>query len=142
MIMDNNENKEICASCGGVCCKHMPGSFFPDDFPIEIRRDRILAGIRAGLYQIDWWEGEERAYYLRPAVTNDNRVFSPAWRGQCSFLTEKGCPLPFDSRPRTCRELVPAHPGKCHGPWKNDKEAAKDAWAGDQIFKDIIKELQ
>ncbi len=141
--MDNNENKEICTSCGGRCCKRMPGSFFPEDFPAETRRERILAGLRAGLYQLDWWEGDRREYFLRPAITGDNRMFSPTWGGQCALLTEKGCPLPFNSRPRSCRELVPGtQPGKCFTPWDNDKFEAKQAWAKDQIFQDLIKELE
>lgn len=140
--MDNNENKEICAHCGGACCKGGPGIYHPDDFAPATMRETILAGLRAGLFQIDWWEAEQRGYYLRPAIKNDTRTFSPAWGGECANLGPEGCALPFQARPRGCRELVPHKSMRCGGPESYDKEQAKDAWANCKIFKDIIKELE
>jgi len=36
MEIKNNENKELCAKCGGKCCKTYAGAYHPDDFNHEL----------------------------------------------------------------------------------------------------------
>jgi len=140
--MDNNENKEICSSCAGRCCKRAPGLFHPEDFNPATMRETILAGLRAGLYQIDWWEADAPQHYLRPAIKEQPGIFNGSWGGACVLLDDSGCTISFESRPRGCRELTPDATFQCGGPESYDKKQAKDAWAADKIFQEIIKELQ
>ena len=40
--MENNENKEICSKCGGMCCRRMPGQYVPDDlFDHEMTKEEL-----------------------------------------------------------------------------------------------------
>lgn len=140
--MTNNENKEICSKCEGRCCKRAPGVFHPDDFAQGPMRETILAGLSAGLYQIDWWEADVPQYYLRPAIKERPGFFNGSWGGPCVLLDDNGCTISFESRPRGCRDLTPDTTFECGDHEHYDKEQAKDAWAACQIFQDIIKELK
>ena len=71
--MENNENKEICSKCGGICCRRMPGQYVPDDlFDHEMTKEELKKFILdAGNISIDCWEPDEESgyesyYYLRP----------------------------------------------------------------------------
>lgn len=113
--MNNNENSSVCTSCGGACCKGMPGSSHPLDFK-EITVDVLIEKLKNG-YCFDYWEGkasddpqyeDKTAYYLRPSTTRGlGKIVDASWGGACNFLTDKGCPLSFEERPSQCRALVP-----------------------------------
>lgn len=145
--MKNNENKLICAECGGKCCKNMPGSVYPKDVP----NGDIEALLRAGNYAIDWWEGDPRkecgqigkaSYYIRPKVKGVKRLFDPSWGGECIFLTSTGCKLSFEERPAGCKIVKPAK-GGCNSKY-NDKRGAAIAWSSrsDELQKIGCKILE
>lgn len=121
---------ELCQSCQGACCKHMPGSYYPQDF--KGRLSEIVKMLFEGKCALDWWEGDplengrERTYYVRPAIKGANKVFDPSWGGECVFLTTEGCLLPFEKRPYECRALEPKE-GECdkHGV---SKKSASIEW--------------
>lgn len=115
------DKPEICAECGGACCKCLPGAAHPLDF--GLRPDNppdftaLTAALNSGNWCIDWWEGDARpgkqlldkTYFVRPAITpyegelrhlGDNG-------GICTFLQRNGCSLGSDVRPMTCRMLEP-----------------------------------
>ena len=112
MSSENREDKEVCAKCGGMCCRWCPGSCFPDDFKSE---KEIIKALNTERYAIDWWDGDatgkderDKTYYIRPAIKGrEGRLWHPAWGGECTFLTNSGCTLEFDKRPKSCRMLIP-----------------------------------
>jgi hypothetical protein len=107
---------EICAACGGNCCKALPGAMYPEQV------SDVLELLKTGRYSVDWWEGDprededehERGYYLRPATKNrEGAIMDASWGGECTFLGEHGCELGEDQRPMECLSLIPGMPGKC-----------------------------
>lgn len=140
MNYDSYEDKEICAACGGKCCKTLGGAAFPEDIlrlfgePLEAAVSKALA---SGDWVIDWWEGDpregineiDRGYYVRPRSEGDDGLFCPSWGGRCLLLTPNGCRLPLHLRPITCRALEPVADGKCILHAGGKREAAL-AWLG------------
>ena len=65
---------------------------------------------------IDWWEGDPRTgkhndtrvYFLR-IKNKESKVIDPSFGGVCSILTDNGCPIPFEYRPRGARDLLPSY---------------------------------
>ena len=115
-IKVNNENKSLCSSCGGNCCKHMPGIVHPDEVV------SINDLLDTGKYAIDWWEGDPRedrddvgqSYYIRPKTKgSEEHLLDGSWGGECVFLTNKGCELSFNERPYDCRMLEPSSGDSC-----------------------------
>jgi Fe-S-cluster containining protein len=134
--MKNNENKSICTSCGGKCCKQMPGIVSPKDAN-EINVDYFINMYENG-YQFDYWEGNltgdpEHAdltfWYLRPQTKNSvGRVVDASWGGECVFLTENGCPMKFKDRPAQCRALKPSPEMECNLDPEYDKKEMIKEW--------------
>ncbi|MBP3917306.1 hypothetical protein [Clostridium sp.] len=114
--MNKYEDLELCKKCGGGCCKRMGCHFSPDDFA-EITYESLKSKIDEGNISIDWWEGDptgndklSRAYFLR--VRNKFApIVDPSFGGICSLLTNDGCPLPFEKRPKGGRMLIPSETG-------------------------------
>jgi len=147
--MDNNENKELCRKCGGQCCKHGAGGWFPGDLPPiteELLNDMLDNG-----YQFDWWEGnptkeekhnDKTAYYLRPQHTNSiGKVRNPSWGGQCVFLGDSGCTKTWKDRPTQCKALQPnvEEPGTgCYWEDRYGKREIAEAWLP---YNDIIEKV-
>ena len=117
----------ICAECGGMCCKSMPGLYAPEDFgapDIDTLLRKIGEAVLARRVQIDWWEGDprqgvnelQRALYLRAPMGGRHGIYlaEPSWGGACGLLRSYGCSLQFDARPYVCRHLVPGRiAGQC-----------------------------
>lgn len=144
---ETNENAALCAECGGVCCKHLPGACMPADFDMPAGIDKLVAAIKSGRYCFDQWEGDPRvkpsgpgmcdAPYVRPAVKGqEGKVRDFTWGGACTFHTPNGCTLQYNMRPTACRELVPLGKGKRCGlseayrkaGYSNDKQVSAVAW--------------
>ena len=133
-----NLKPNLCTPCGGMCCKTLPGSASPSDFPTEELRSEALS---SGRWCIDWWEGDPRegkdevdtAQYMRPATKGkEGKLFDPSWGGECTFLTEKGCELTPDKRPAQCRAVVP-HPNNDDCKVDNEnftRQAIAISWLG------------
>lgn len=102
----------ICSICRGKCCKQMGCEYSPDDFK-DLSYEGLLKEIEQGHISIDWWEGDVlpqnklwRVFYLR-ARNMREPIVSASWGGICSLLTDNGCALPFDKRPKSGRHLKP-----------------------------------
>lgn len=83
------------------------------------------------------------AYYFRPAIkgrTNDNKIFDGCWGGECIFLTDEGCSLPFDNRPLECRSLEPRP--KDQGGCVTHNHTRKDAGIAWIPFWDFFENLR
>lgn len=77
--MKTNENKSVCAECGGKCCKAYPGSMHPADviraagwLGVGTSRPTLDAALRivleTGQFCIDWWEGDVRRDETSPVT--------------------------------------------------------------------------
>ncbi len=141
------ENHAICAECGGKCCKRMPGIVLPDDLKKPLK-ESVMELLFTGKYAVDWWEGDPRddedeysyVYYIRPKVKgHEKKLLHPSWGGECIFLTDTGCELPFEQRPAECRMLEPVRSGECiyHGVTK--QEFALIWLEYQDIIEDVIK---
>ena len=115
---EDNSNTEICKKCGGDCCNRMGCHISPFDLK-EISFDFIRALIdESNCISIDWWEGDawegnyERVYYLR-LRNEDSEIVDPSWHGKCSILTDVGCSLSFQYRPKGGRGLIPSEEDCC-----------------------------
>jgi len=142
------EDKKVCKKCGGYCCKQYPGAIDPADLGKNKKeiQARLVEMLR-GNYIFDYWEGsfkrrKHTSYFLRPKVDNEVGTYSRvhgSWGGPCAFLTPSGCELPYEDRPRNCRELIPNpnYPeGKCKKGY--DKEDSLTDW---YKYRKMIKEL-
>ena len=142
--MSNNERLDLCAACGGQCCRSRPGIESPERFlaspdPVRLLALALASGdwVLAEHVGVPWVDGvepppEERRRvirYPRPAtVLEKGRGGSPRDElAPCTFLGEQGCRLAFADRPRMCRALVPSPGFECEGDWGR-REAAL-AWA-------------
>lgn len=113
-------NNALCKECGGSCCKAMGCHISPFDLK-EISVQSIIDFIDESMcISLDWWVGspidndnnsDSRGLFLR--IKNQHaKVIDPSWGDVCSLLTDNGCPLLFEYRPKGARELV-AIEGDC-----------------------------
>ena len=89
----------------------MPGSCLPSDieklFKAETIKQSVEAALISGKFAIDWYEGRDKGFYIRPAIVGHYTIYDPAWYGPCIFLTYNGCELSFEYRPYICKALKP-----------------------------------
>lgn len=110
----NNERPDLCAPCGGRCCRNGPGIAAAADFgrtPQAIGRE-VRRRLRIGTWKLD---GDSEVVFMRPANTEDG---SSPWGidegAPCVFLGTHGCSLTFADRPKQCRDVTPRGAGnKC-----------------------------
>lgn len=142
--IDNNERPDLCAACGGACCRTRPGIEAPGRF---LAAQDPAAALAAALSSGDWvlaehvgvpWVNgapppDEDRYrvirYPRPATVAERAAGHPLPPGEfaeCVYLGAGGCTLAFPDRPRMCRSLEPAADGDCVAAWGR-REAAL-AW--------------
>jgi len=108
---------DVCAKCGGKCCKTMPGATKPsqwgsDNYEIK---NNIEQALNSGNYSVDFYEDSDpvyhKIYYIRPSVVGSKSMISNVPSGTCSFLTPKGCSLDHEHRPVECQNLEAVDPG-------------------------------
>lgn len=133
------ENKKICESCGGKCCKNIPGCCYPEDFDFNI--ELVKKALSSGKYAVDWWEGESDEYFVRPATKGKEWItFDPSWGGECTFLMEEGCSLSAKDRPKECRNLEPVEgDGDCVHHGQVGKKNSAEAWGPFWEFFDELR---
>jgi hypothetical protein len=137
--MKNNERRDICAICGGKCCKNVPGIAYPQDFGFDQMAsekiyERLVQLFSSMCWQIDCWERYKygKGYYIRPTTLKGRgELFHAAWCNEgCVFLQTDGCSLMFDNRPYECKELVPRE-SQClrtESKGKHPRHIAADKW--------------
>ena len=135
-------NTELCKKCGGNCCNGMGCHISPSDLK-DLSVESIISLINeSNCISIDWWHGNpsleeitnENTYYLR--IKNSKaKTIDPSYRGICSILTDNGCPLSFEYRPKGARELVP-HETQCYTNYSKQQCAIE--WYD---YQDIMKEV-
>jgi Fe-S-cluster containining protein len=143
-LPDNNENLTLCRKCGGACCRTRPGIEAPERFlATGNMADNLMAALSSGDWVLEIHIGlpltEETSAlpdrmdiitrYPRPATIQEKTrksLFAIPGTGDCTFLTDKGCTLPFTERPRLCRSLEPDSFFDCDSSWKRPDAAL--AW--------------
>jgi Fe-S-cluster containining protein len=151
---DNNENLALCGRCGGACCRTRPGIEAPDRFLASgDMADTLQKALSSGNWVLETHIGlpitEETAalpdrmdivtFYPRPATVqerNQHSLFALPGTGECVFLSDSGCHLPFAERPKLCRSLEPHSFFECDSSWKRPDAAL--AW---RPWQDIIKQV-
>lgn len=156
--IEYNERPDLCAACGGACCRTRPGIEAPGRFlAAEEPALALAAALASGEWVLaehvglPWVDGvpppDEDRYrvilYPRPATVAERDAARapdavptpPAGAGDsgladCVFLSPRGCRLPFPDRPRMCRSLEPSADGDCVAAWGR-REAAL-AWSRHQ----------
>lgn len=142
----------MCAECGGKCCKNYPGSCYPDDIE-PLTAERVIEMVLHERYAIDWYEGDPRpdgdlnhVYFLRPAIRGVTSHLDPTWGGECVFLTDTGCSMSADKRPRECLAIIPSDPidGHCLAEdGYEGKEAVAMAWLPHQdLMNEVVCDLR
>ncbi|MBO5140161.1 MAG: hypothetical protein J6B68_06510 [Lachnospiraceae bacterium] len=108
--MNGFESDSICKTCGGNCCKTMGCSLSPEDMHValegkEATTEVIEALLQDSMFAIDSFQMRDGAfYYLRMRHKCFTFIGVDAM-GECIALTEIGCSLPFDKRPKGGRFL-------------------------------------
>lgn len=137
------QEKDICSLCKGMCCKGLPGICWPGDIqPLDLAT--ILSMVNSGRYAIDYWEGDPQIYWIRPSIKGNTSPIDPVFRGECIFLTDKGCSLTFSERPAQCRAITPSSGLRCSATeGYKGKETARDAWTPHQeLMSMVLGELE
>lgn len=118
-IIADNQNADLCAPCGGKCCKRAPGKYVPSDFGAS--KDEIIANVAAalaaGTTALDYYEAHDdipNIYFPRPAIVGyEGMQVHASWGGQCTHLQPNGCAMTFARRPFQCRILQPRAGSLC-----------------------------
>ena len=108
-----NVNPNICAECGGECCKRCGCEFSPDDFE-EISFDFLKKEIEKGFITIefvdvDTYDQLDGSLILRIRNINSPIVDSARKKTPCILFTENGCKLDYAHRPTGGRLLKPTN---------------------------------
>ncbi len=111
--ISKNVNREICAECGGACCKMCGCHFSPDDFE-ELSFEFLRKEIEKGYISIDFVDRDyiycDHGYYiLRMRNKGAPIVDTKRFRGSpCIKLTEGGCEFDYEQRPTGGKLLIPS----------------------------------
>ena len=153
--MDGYQPTKQCEECKGVCCKGSPCEAFPEDFGSSEAEviEGVKRAIRTRRWCLDWWEGDvknpgnydgrTRCLYVRPCVKgHEGEISHASWGGECTFLGDDGCALPFDRRPRGGRMLKPRadEDGRCVSGC-GSKAGSAEAWY-DYDLEGVIDSLR
>ena len=108
-----NVNSELCAECGGECCKRCGCHFSPDDFE-DISFEALKLEIKKGYISIDYVDGERilrsKGVYILRVRNKERPIVDTGYvrKSGCILLTDKGCKLDYEHRPSGGRLLIPA----------------------------------
>lgn len=116
------ENKELCAACGGKCCKMGGCQYAPKDFE-SLKFDYLLGKLAEGYISIvsvlDFkvYNGKMTAQpflYVKARNTNRPIIDLLSMRTACMSLTDTGCQYDFEHRPSGGINLIPGENGTCY----------------------------
>ena len=122
IIVEINENKEVCKNCGGRCCKKSGCDYWPSDLPDKTYKG-ILKFLENGKVSIVAMMNFKRIngklcnfpfLYLRGRNTGRDVVDLLSMKTPCSNLTEHGCSYTYEERPSGGKNLTPSKDGLCY----------------------------
>lgn len=119
-----NENVHICRECGGSCCKNVPCHYAPDDFKDLsyramkrlMKKKKYISVVRFSKRIVemtfDYNVGETFKHFyilrIRTSATGIAARAAEIYDGDlCMMLTETGCKLCYEERPKGARMLIP-----------------------------------
>ncbi len=121
--MSNTENKiedkNICAKCGGACCKKSGCGYLVSDFPsftypdIKAKIDEGNISIKAVLYKKSINDKLKKILVLKARSIDKGIVDLFSASSQCKMLTAKGCSYSLEDRPSLGAILKPAQNMHC-----------------------------
>lgn len=117
-MTEGYRNGELCVCCQGRCCRTMGCSLSPEDMIHALQgrpatRENVEDLLQKGNYAIDSFQnGGHSFYYLRMRHKCFTFIGVDAM-GECSMLTENGCSLSFEDRPKGGRMLEAREDGCC-----------------------------
>lgn len=151
-------NDQLCASCGGNCCKSMGCMWSVEDFVREygeVTEENVRAALAAGMIAIDWIDGtpdyyrdeygnmvdcgEPDQHYIRMRHVGEPEVCG-SWGGQCVALTPTGCKFSWEHRPLGGRALFPCTEHACH-PLVDKREFVNDWSEYNDMLRWIASDL-
>lgn len=143
-IYEEHVNLNVCAGCGGECCKIAPGMATPEDFGASSERglmDKLMKVLATGRWSIEagpQTPGMRGNYIVRPAIQGHERTpFDTETFGTCTFWDrKKGCTI-FDTRPTGCRILAPSIDRNCVITAKTERDL-QDSWLE---YRDMLRYL-
>ena len=122
IIVEINENKEVCKNCGGRCCKKSGCDYWPSDLQDKTYKG-ILKFLENGKVSIVAMMNFKRIngklcnfpfLYLRERNTGRDVVDLLSMKTPCSNLTEHGCSYTYEERPSGGKNLTPSKDGLCY----------------------------
>ena len=117
-MADGYRNSAPCVRCQGRCCRTMGCSLSPEDMIRALQdrpatRESVEELLQEGNFAIDSFQsGGHAFYYLRMQHKCFTFIGVDAM-GECSMLTENGCSLAFEDRPKGGRMLEARENGDC-----------------------------
>jgi len=132
--MKKEENKSICAKCGGRCCKKSGCDYFVSDiesFKIEELEKLLATGhvsIVAAIgfnYCANGNITIKYILYLRERNIGRDIIDLFSLKRTCASLTETGCPYTLEQRPSGGATLIPKENLKCYSTIDRNEELNK-----------------
>ena len=134
---------DVCAECGGLCCKTCGCEYSPEDFD-DLSFMGLKSIIDQGYISIIKIPGTmynlgNDTYILRIRNKNENVVSSGlpnTTKDGCSLLTDTGCMLSYEKRPTGGKMLLPKLNNQCekrYGHYECSRE-----WS---YYQDVLKQL-
>lgn len=121
--MEKLENKNICAECGGYCCKKSGCDYFVSDIE-SFKIDALEELLKTGHVSIVAALGFNRLpnqkltvnyiLYLRERNIGRDVIDLFSLKRTCAALTEQGCPYTIDKRPSGGATLIPQENNNCY----------------------------
>ena len=113
--MKKYEDKDICKSCGGMCCKKSGRDYYVSDFP-SITKSEILKALETGnisivaainIQEINGKSVASPILYLRARNKDRDIIDLFSMKRECSMLTDTGCTYDLEHRPTGGASLIP-----------------------------------
>ena len=135
-------NSQICKKCKGNCCKSEGCLYSPSNFK-EIAFDSLKEFICRGYSTIilvrEFYTGLEDSFVLKARRVGEPVVKTKIIKHTpCILLTDKGCMLSEDDRPKGGKELIPSETGGCI-PAYTYRKAVEEWMPYQKILEDLAR---
>lgn len=147
MALEKTENKDICKTCGGKCCKACGCNYASFDFP-EVNQKSIIHALESGhisiIARLDFQFAPNgkpfvsSTLYLRERNIGHEAIDLINISSTCISLTETGCTYDIENRPYGGAVLKPNYPGICNS--HEAQDIVCNSWLPYQnILRKIVK---
>ena len=122
MIKDAHEDKDICAKCGGMCCKKSGCDYSAEDFNstkfnylLDLLKTKNISIVSfADFCTLNNGQLVNRPFlYIRARNQGRGPVDLFSFKTVCSNLTDTGCSLSSEDRPSGGKNLIPSKDHAC-----------------------------